>query len=69
VHIELVYGHALFFCKDSLTIPQTMAAALMVIVVMLMVSTMKTHPHKWKEFLRKNLGWNFNPSPERAAGD
>ena len=68
VHIELVYGHTLWFCKDSLTIPQTMVAAVLVIVLMLLVSTIKTHPHKWKELLA-GLRWNFHPAPERAAGD
>jgi hypothetical protein len=68
VHIELVYGHALWFCHDSLTIPQTMGAAILVVLLMLAISTMKTHPHRWKEFLT-GLGWNFNPAPERAGGD
>jgi hypothetical protein len=68
VHIELVYGHTLWFCKESLTVPQTAVAALAVILVMLLISTIKTHPDKWKEFL-SGLGWNFNPTPERAAGD
>jgi hypothetical protein len=68
VHIELVYGHALWFCKDSLNIPQTILAAVMVILFMLLVSTLKTHPHKWKEFLA-SLGWRPNPTPDTAAGD
>jgi uncharacterized membrane protein len=68
VHIELVYGHTLWLCKDNLTIPQTAVAAVLVILLMLLVSTIKTHPDKWKEFLA-GLGWNFNPTPERAAGD
>jgi hypothetical protein len=68
VHIELVYGHTLFFCHDSLNIAQTMASALLVILVMLTVSTMKTHPHKWKE-LMASWGVTAPPAPERAAGD
>jgi len=67
VHIELVYGHTLWFCKDSLTIPQTMVAAVLVIIVMLLISTMKTHPHRWKEVLA-SLGWTGRV-PERATGD
>src|SRR5690349_10814838 len=63
VHIELVYGHTLWFCKDSLTIPQTAAAAVLVILLMLLVSTIKTHPERWKEFLA-SLGWKFNPMPD-----
>jgi hypothetical protein len=68
VHIELVYGHASWFFKDSLDIPQTIFAAVAVILLMLLISTIKTHPDKWKEFLA-GIGWNFNPTPERAAGD
>lgn len=68
VHIELVYGHTLWFCKDSLTIPQTILAAVLVILFMLLVSTIKTHSHKWKEFLA-GLGWRLNPTPDTAAGD
>jgi uncharacterized membrane protein len=68
VHIELVYGHTLWFFHDSLTIPQAALSAGAVIVVMLLISTMKTHPERWKEFL-VSLGWNFNPQVERASGD
>jgi len=68
VHIELVYGHTAWFFKDNLDIPQTMAAAVVVIVLMLLVSTMKTHRHKWKEALA-GMGWSFDPAPDSAAGD
>jgi hypothetical protein len=68
VHIELVYGHTAYLFKDSLTIAQTMVAALVVILLMLAISTMKTHRDKWKEFLA-SLGWNFNPTPDNATGD
>jgi len=68
VHIELVYGHASWFFRDSLTVPQTALAAVLVIPVMLAISTMKTHRHKWKEFLAE-LGWNWGPEPDAAAGD
>jgi hypothetical protein len=68
VHIELVYGKASWFFKDSLTIPQTVFAAAIVIPLMLMVSTMQTHRERWKEALTQ-LGWNFKPRPDAAAGD
>jgi uncharacterized membrane protein len=68
VHIELVYGRVLWFCKDSLTVGGTMVASVVVILLMLAISTVKTHRDKWKELLA-GLGWNFAPEPERASGD
>ena len=68
VHIELVYGHASWFLKDSLNVPQTVIAAVIVILLMLAISTMKTHREKWQAVLA-NLGWNFAPRPDSAAGD
>jgi hypothetical protein len=68
VHIELVYGHELWFLQNSLNVPQTVAAALSIILLMLLISTIKTHPDKWRDALA-GLGWNFNPTPNSAAGD
>ena len=68
VHIELVYGHAAWLFKDSLTVPQTLFAAVAVILLMLAISTMKTHREKWLGIL-SNLGWSFTPRPDSAAGD
>jgi hypothetical protein len=68
VHIELVYGKASWFFKDSLTIPQVVVAAAIVIPLMLIVSTMQTHRERWKEGLAQ-LGWNFAPKSDAAAGD
>ena len=68
VHIELVYGHAAWLLKDSLTVPQTLFAAAAVILLMLGISTMKTHREKWHAVL-SNLGWSFAPRPDSAAGD
>jgi hypothetical protein len=68
VHIELVYGHASFLWKDNLTVPQTVFAAVLVILLMLAISTMKTHPDKWQTVLA-NLGWGATPRPGSAAGD
>lgn len=68
VHIELVYGKASWFFKDSLNIPQTFIAAAIVIPFMLMVSTIQTHRERWKEALAE-LGWSFGPRPDSAAGD
>jgi uncharacterized membrane protein len=43
VHIELVYGRWLGFCKNNLSISQTVLAAVTLIVVMLLLSTLKTY--------------------------
>jgi hypothetical protein len=68
VHIELVYGHASWLFKDNLTVPQTLFAAVVVILLMLAISTMKTHRDKWQTALA-NLGWIDGPRPDSAAGD
>ncbi|HXA48952.1 MAG TPA: acyltransferase family protein [Candidatus Acidoferrum sp.] len=68
VHIELVYGKASWFFKDSLTIPQTVLATAIVIPLMLLVSTMQSHRERWKEALTQ-LGWSFAPKSDAAAGD
>ena len=68
VHIELVYGHAAWLVKDSLTVPQTVLAAVIVILLMLAISTLKTHRDKWQSVL-SSLGWSFVPRPDSAAGD
>ena len=51
VHIELVYGHASWLLKDNLTVPQTAFAAVLTILLMLAISTMKTHREKWQSLL------------------
>jgi uncharacterized membrane protein len=68
VHIELIYGKASWFFRDSLTIPQTALAAVIVVPLMLLVSTLQTHRQRWKEALAE-LGWPQSPRPESAAGD
>jgi len=68
VHIELVYGHESWLWKDSLTVPQTVFAAVVVILLMLAISTMKTHREKWQSML-SSLGWNFSPRADSASGD
>ena len=68
VHIELVYGHASWMWKDQLNVSQTAIAALIMILLMLAVSTMKTHRHKWQSALA-SLGWSFAPRTGSAAGD
>jgi hypothetical protein len=68
VHIELVYGKASWFFRDAFTIPQTVIAAAIVIPLMLLVSTIQTHRHRWKEALAE-LGWNVQPATDSGSGD
>jgi hypothetical protein len=68
VHIELVYGNASWLFKDNLTVPQTVIAAALVILLMLGISTLKTHRDKWQSALA-DLGWIDGPRPDSAAGD
>ncbi|MGD0500830.1 MAG: hypothetical protein ABSC23_20645 [Bryobacteraceae bacterium] len=68
VHIELVYGRGLWFLKSSLTVPQTVIAAVWVILLMLALSTAKTYRHRIAAFLAE-LGWAFGPRPDRVPGD
>ena len=51
VHVELVYGKASWWLKDNLTIPETVMAAVIVIPLMLLISTLQTHREKWKAAL------------------
>jgi uncharacterized membrane protein len=68
VHIELVYGRWLYFWKNSLTVPQTLVAAVGVILLMLAISTAKTFRYRLKAVLA-DMGWWFGPKPDRVPGD
>jgi uncharacterized membrane protein len=68
VHIELIYGHELWFLKGNLTVPQTVAAAVALVLLMLALSTAKTYWHRVRAVLGE-LGWEFGPRPERIPAD
>jgi len=68
VHVELVYGRWLWFLKTSLTVPQTLAAAVLVILLMLGLSTLKTYRHRVRIALAE-MGWAWGPRPDRVPGD
>ena len=68
VHIELVYGRELWFLKSSLTVPQTMVAAVWVILLMLGISAARTYRQRIAILLAE-LGWAFGPKPDRVPGD
>ena len=68
VHIELVYGRWLWFFKNGLTVPETMMTALSIILLMVAISTLKTHRARVAMALAE-MGWWFTPKPERVPGD
>ncbi len=68
VHIELVYGRWLWFFKTNLTVPQTVAAAAVIIVLMLAISTAKTYRGRIAAALA-DMGWWAAPKAERVPGD
>jgi hypothetical protein len=68
VHIELVYGRSLFFLKNALTVGQTMAATVFVILLMLAISMTSTNWALVKQSLAE-MGWWYGARPERVPGD
>ena len=68
VHTEVVYGWWFYFWKESLNVGQTVAAAIVVIVAMLALSTARTNWSRWRGTLS---GWNWSMagSPRRVSGD
>jgi uncharacterized membrane protein len=68
VHIELIYGRWLWFLKNNLTVPQTAAAAVAVILLMLGISTLRTNWPRARAAL-SGIGWRYSPTPQRVAGD
>ena len=68
VHIELVYGRWLWFFKNNLTVPQTVIAAVGIILLMLAISTAKTYRRRIAAAIA-DLPWWVTPKPERVPGD
>jgi hypothetical protein len=68
VHIELVYGRWLAFCKGNLNVPQTVTAAVAIILAMLALATIKTYRQRLTGAL-SDMGWWFTPKPGRVTGD
>jgi len=69
VHIELVYGRWLWFCKNNLDVAQTVITAILVIAFMLLLALAKTHQNRWRPALRDFFRWNPGPTPDRVPGD
>jgi hypothetical protein len=68
VHIELVYGREFWFLKNALNVPQTVAAAVFMIVLMLTIATIKTYRQQVRQYLT-DMGWWFTPKTGQASGD
>ena len=64
VHVELVYGRALGYFKESLSVAQTCAMAVAVILLMLGLSWTRTNWASVKVWLGTQ-----GPAPERVSGD
>jgi hypothetical protein len=68
VHIELVYGRWFWFFKNNLTVVPTLVAAVLVVLLMLAISTVKTKRYRAGKLLT-TLGWPFPARPERIPAD
>ena len=68
VHIEMVYGRSLWFLKNALTVPQTIASAILVILVMLGLSVARTNWPRISQSLSE-MGWWYGTRPQRVPGD
>jgi hypothetical protein len=68
VHIELVYGRWMWYWKDALTVPQVVASAVGIILLMLGLSTLRTNWSRIKIWLG-DLGWGWGVQPDRVPGD
>jgi peptidoglycan/LPS O-acetylase OafA/YrhL len=64
VHIEMVYGRGLFFLKNRLTEWQTMIAAILVILLMLAISVIKT---RWTEVRARLHDWGVWRLPKQES--
>jgi uncharacterized membrane protein len=80
VHVELVYGRWFWFFKENLTIPQTVSAALVLTVLMLGISLLRTNRASVGMWLKRTAvpAWSPNwisgessrsSNPSEATGD
>jgi len=68
VHIELVYGRWLPWCKNSLDVPQTVLAAVIVIGAMLLLATAKTYRRDLWAYV-SGWRWGWSAKPQRVPAD
>jgi uncharacterized membrane protein len=75
VHVELVYGRWFWFLKENLTLSQTVWAAIVVTVLMLGLSLLRTSWMAVTQWLRTRVGikpapaWMHKSEPGEASGD
>ncbi|MFB3828719.1 MAG: heparan-alpha-glucosaminide N-acetyltransferase domain-containing protein [Bryobacteraceae bacterium] len=69
VHIELVYGRWLWFLKERLDVAQTVLAAILVILGMILLSVARTHRDRWTPAVANFFRWTPGPTPDRVSGD
>jgi hypothetical protein len=69
VHIELIYGRWLYFWKNNLNVAETVLVAVLVILLMLALSTLKTHRDRWLPALSTWRGGFPVLRPDRVPGD
>ena len=65
VHIELLYGRWLGSWHSGLTIAECTVTAVIVIFLMVLLSTMRTHYKQWRDYLSS---LRSQPVPERVSG-
>ena len=68
-----LFRQAYFFqdswkAKENLTVPETVAAAVCIILLMLLLSAGKTHRQRIAAWV-SNLRWSLPPAPDRIPGD
>jgi uncharacterized membrane protein len=68
VHIELVYGRWLPWCKNNLDVAQTVLAAVLLIVLMLLLAVGKTYRTEIAAYI-KGWRWSWTAKPDRVAAD
>ncbi|MGA2593920.1 MAG: acyltransferase family protein [Bryobacteraceae bacterium] len=68
VHIELVYGRWLPFCKNNLDVGQTVLASFVVIALMLLLAVGKTYRKDVAAYLSA-WRWSQFPKPDRVPAD
>jgi uncharacterized membrane protein len=68
VHIELVYGRWLPWCKNHLDVPQTVLASVVLIVLMLLLATAKTYRKDIAAYV-SGWRWAWSAKPDRVPAD
>jgi len=68
VHIELVYGRWLPWCKNNLDVGQTVLAAVVLIAAMLLLAVGKTYRKEIAAYVA-GWRWSWGAKPERVPAD